>query len=516
MDTFKKFLANPALAIPVGSIIAIAVAWGIYNSATTLPDYAYAQAVRGTVPGAITFQGSVAPAEEIDLGFGKSGTVSDVLVHNGQKISKGQMLATLSNQDSAGLVSQAKGAYEAAQANLAKLQNGTAPADIAVSQASLASASQALSNLYSSVPDALSSSYAKADDAVRTQLYNFFAGPESATPRLTFTSDQSQASVDVQNLRFQAGQALNAWHDQVEGLDASSSPDRISSALSAGAANLAVVHDLLDKVSTVLNGSLDLSAATRAAYMQELGAAIAEVNASSASLDALMQGIAAQQSSVALAEAQLSQKQAPARPEDIQAAQAQVDSTQGAYQAALGAYRNSVIIAPIDGVITFVNLKSGESATANQTVLGMVSGGTFELVTYVDGDYLARLPLGTEAEATLDGIPDAVFPVRVADSESGSAVVQSDAQYKVTFEIEKTSAALRTGLRGSITLAGSDKKGVLAIPRAALVGTSGGYYVLVKKGSQLAKTPVTLGLIGKDLVEVTSGLAEGDAVALIR
>ena len=516
MDTFKKFLANPALAIPIGSVIAIAIAWGVYDNASTLPDYSYAQAVRGTVPGAIAFEGSVAPAEEIDLGFGKSGTVGDVLVHNGQTVSKGQTLATLSNQDSAGLVSQAKGAYEAAQANLAKLQDGTASTDIAVSQASLASASQALSNLYSSVPDALSSGYAKANDAVRTQLYNFFASAESPTPRLTFASNDSQATVDVQNLRVQATQTLNAWHDQAEALDASSSRDVLSSALSADVANLAVVSNLLDKASVVLNGSIDLSPTSRAAYMQNVSTAIAEVNASSASLNALMQSIAAQQSSVALAQAQLNQKQAPARPEDIQAAQAQVDSTQGAYQSALGAYQNSIIAAPIDGVITFVNLKPGESATANQTVLGMISGGTFELVTYVDGDYLSRLPLGTEAEATLDGIPDAVFPVRVADTEGGSVVAQSDAEYKVTFEIEKTTSALRTGLRGKVTLPGSDVKNVLTIPRSALIGTSSGYYVLVKKDNRLAKTPVTVGLVGKDLVEVASGLSEGDAVALIR
>lgn len=516
MDTFKKFLANPMLAIPAGSLIAIVGAWGFYSSATRLPDYAYGQAVRGAVPGTITFEGSVAPSEEIDLGFGKSGTVSEVLVHTGQMVSKGQTLAMLSNEDSAGIVSQAKGAYEAAQANLAKIQNGAASTDVAVSQASLASASQALTNLYVSAPDALSSAYAKANDAVRTQLYGFFIGGESATPRLSFSSSESQASVDIQVQRFQVGQTLNAWHGQLAGVNASSSPDNLSAALSAGSANLTLVRTMLDTASAVLNGSIDLSPANRAAYMQELSVAIAEVNASVASLNALSQSIAAQQSSVALAQAQLTQKQAPARPEDVQAAQAQVDSTSGAYQSALGAYRNSVIVAPISGVITFANLNPGESATANQTVLGMVSSDTFELVTYVDGDYLARLPLGTEAMATFDGIPNASFPVRVADSEGGSAVAHSDAQYKVTFEIETVAPAIRAGLHGMITLVGADKKDVLTIPRAALVDVSSGSFVLVKKDGRLVKTPVTVGLVGKDLVEIPSGLAEGDTVALIR
>jgi hypothetical protein len=112
-------------------------------------------------------------------------------------------------------------------------------------------------------------------------------------------------------------------------------------------------------------------------------------------------------------------------------------------------------------------------------------------------------------------IPGTTFLARVVDTESGSAVAQSNAQYKITFELDGADSRIHTGLNASISLVGKDRENVLVVPRSALLMQDGSYFVLVKKGGSLVQTPISVGLVGTEKVEVTSGLGEGDTVALI-
>ncbi len=515
MKNIYKFLQNPSIAIPVsGAVIALLV-WGITSRMNSLPAYSYEAAARGSVSGTITFLGTVVPANEIDLAFLRGGTVASVPVHTGQRVVKGQILASLSNQDALGILNQAKGAYEVAEANLEKAKNGPASSDLAVPEASLKASEQVLTNLYTSIPDALVTAYSKANDAIRTELAPIFGDPESNHPTLTFQTNNPQAANDALPLRLSSSQALNVWQGELLNTTASSSPDELTAELRLSLAHINVMGNLLDRVSGLLDGSIDLSPSTLAAYRSNLAASLAEINASRTSLNSLLQSVAAQQSAVALAEAGLAAKQAPVRPEDLAIAEAGVDAAEGVYQSAEDGYNKTFITAPTDGVITFVNLKAFEGATPNQTVIGMVSTGAFQMVAYVGEDFLNRLPLGTDVNVTFSAIPGSVFSARVVDTEGGSAVAQSNAEYKVTFEINSADSRIRSGLVGSAVLAGEDKENVLEIPLAALFSKDGEHFVLMKKGSSLLKTPVEIGAVGTDKVEITSGLAEGDSVALI-
>ena len=54
-------------------------------------------------------------------------------------------------------------------------------------------------------------------------------------------------------------------------------------------------------------------------------------------------------------------------------AKATVEAARGAYQAALGAYQNNLIVAPVDGVVNFVdkNIVEGQSVTAGKNVISL-------------------------------------------------------------------------------------------------------------------------------------------------
>jgi multidrug efflux pump subunit AcrA (membrane-fusion protein) len=54
----------------------------------------------------------------------------------------------------------------------------------------------------------------------------------------------------------------------------------------------------------------------------------------------------------------------------------------------------------------------------------------------------------------------------------------------------------------------------LAVPAAALVSVDGADMVWVVRGGRATRTPVTVGVQGPDLVEVTTGLAAGDRIVV--
>ncbi|MCX6719068.1 MAG: biotin/lipoyl-binding protein [Candidatus Taylorbacteria bacterium] len=56
---------------------------------------------------------------------------------------------------------------------------------------------------------------------------------------------------------------------------------------------------------------------------------------------------------------------------DANIAQANIDSAEGAYEIALAAYKNTILVAPIDGVVSFVDpdLKIGQTVAANKTLI---------------------------------------------------------------------------------------------------------------------------------------------------
>jgi macrolide-specific efflux system membrane fusion protein len=67
-------------------------------------------------------------------------------------------------------------------------------------------------------------------------------------------------------------------------------------------------------------------------------------------------------------------------------------------------------------------------------------------------------------------------------------------------------------MSADITITTASASNVLAVPAAAIRGSNGNYSVLVLQDGQPVSTPVQVGLMTSSLVEVKSGLNEGDVV----
>ena len=102
---------------------------------------------RGDLQATVLSSGALQPAADVALSFGNAGTIAQILVKNGDTVTKGQKLAVLDTRDLQFAVDQAQSNLSSAQAKYDQVKAGAAPKDIANAQSSLTSAQAKLDAL---------------------------------------------------------------------------------------------------------------------------------------------------------------------------------------------------------------------------------------------------------------------------------------------------------------------------------------------------------------------------------
>lgn len=88
----------------------------------------------------IKSSGSVVPIETVNLSPKQAGKLMELLVEQGARVTKGQVIARMDNANLIPQLYQAQASAAASEANLVKLRNGSRPEDIAAAQARVESA----------------------------------------------------------------------------------------------------------------------------------------------------------------------------------------------------------------------------------------------------------------------------------------------------------------------------------------------------------------------------------------
>ena len=168
------------------------------------------------------------------------------------------------------------------------------------------------------------------------------------------------------------------------------------------------------------------------------------------------------------------------------------------------------LTAPIDGVVTEVNVSAGFDAPAGAAIVLDAPG--FQVTADVVESDLASVEVGQTATVSIDavdadvtGTVTAVSPV----ATEGESVVS----YPVTVALDESPADAHAGMSADVTITTASASDVLTVPTAALLGSEGNYRVrtLASDGT-LTAVPVEVGLATDSVAEITSGLTEGTAV----
>jgi membrane fusion protein, macrolide-specific efflux system len=142
----KRRAGRLIVILPVVVVFSAAAAWaGVRvtskkSSPTAQATTRTVQVTDGTISQTVSASGTLAPADTEDLSFTSSGTVTAVGVKVGQKVKKGEVLATIDSASLKSQVVQAEAQVAAAKSTLSSdTSGGASSAQIAADSAALAS-----------------------------------------------------------------------------------------------------------------------------------------------------------------------------------------------------------------------------------------------------------------------------------------------------------------------------------------------------------------------------------------
>jgi HlyD family secretion protein len=202
------------------------------------------------------------------------------------------------------------------------------------------------------------------------------------------------------------------------------------------------------------------------------------------------------------------------RDEDIQAARAQVAQAEAGLAVVQVQLRDSTISAPFAGTITHRSVEPGETVSSSSSnavfMLSEVADVYVELV--VPAQHRSELQLNQEATMTVDGLPGQTFQGRI--EEIRPAADAASRTFGVRVLVPNPKGILRPGMfaRGAIVV--GVRRGVLQIPEEAVMTATSGSIVFVVRNGLAVRQPVSLGTHTGGMVEITSGLADGDKVVV--
>jgi HlyD family secretion protein len=524
-----------------GSIVVIIIggyfAWqGIFNKE---PSYTFVEAARGDVEEKVSVTGTVISDKQIDLEFENSGKIKKIEALVGDKVLAGQVLVRLDTAELNAEILSRQAALDMSRAKLAQTLAGAREEDIQVYRTAVEKAEVDLLNKENALNDARAeaendlnsaeqdglddakSSYTKADQALLKTLKEV---------EESYFNSNSQLALNVKTKEAGAKEDLTLANDYLSAAASNPTGENIGLALDAMRAALESIREALAftraamddpsvsyRVSATDETSVDTERTNIDTEIVNLTSAAqtiesakitnqTDTNTAQASLDAAAAALKKAQDELAL-------KEASPRQADIDLAQAEVKQAEANLSQSRAKLSKSVLRAPVAGLITAMEKEEGELAPANALVVSMISENNFQVEANVSETEIAKVKLQDGAEMTLDALgPEEKFEGKIIEIDPAETVVSGVIYYKIKSVFNAKNERIKPGMTVNLDIVTNRKENVLSLPYFVIKQSNGNKYVEVLKNGQVEKKTVQTGLEGETMVEINSGLSEGEKV----
>ena len=217
---------------------------------------------------------------------------------------------------------------------------------------------------------------------------------------------------------------------------------------------------------------------------------------------------------VGQAEAQLRARQNPYTDQDVQAAQAAVDQAQAAVELAQLGVRETQVIAPVDGIVFDRQVSPGALVGPTSPIVVLIPPA-LEVAINVDEAQLGSVSQGQSVDLQVPAYPGQMFGGTV--TAVAPAVDTKTRTASVRIRPKNDSGKLRPGMLAQVSIITATDTNALLVPREAIVGTpaaNAAATVVTLDGGRAQRTSVRLGLVSDQVVQVSSGLDDGQVVAI--
>ncbi|MDD5189985.1 MAG: efflux RND transporter periplasmic adaptor subunit [Dehalococcoidales bacterium] len=441
------------------------------DTGTTTNNTQLVAVQNGTITNTVSSSGNLAYGLTKSLTFGSAGTVGEVIVSAGEKVTAGQALAKL---DEASLIPlqkavvQAQINLETAQTALTDLQSPYTQADITKAEADVLSAKIALTNAQDNLTSA-QTPYSESD----------FLNAQIAVVNAESAITTAQTNYDNAYAKYQSNWTVPAWIYDYE--------------IKSAQLELAKIN--LTKAQTSL---ADLKAAPDATQiaLKTKQVTVAENN-------------------LKTAEDKLAEMKAAADPLQVQLKELDIANARVALEKAQDSLVATTITSPINGVVTTVNVATGDTVNGNTAAIVVIDPANMVISGVLDEVDAPFVKVGQKATVTLDSLSDVAMEGTVTSlgtsGQSNSGIVTYSVKISVTIP---EGVQVLAGMSGTADIITEEASNVLVIPDSAIGGTTRNPTVTVSANGVTQVKSITVGISDGSQTEVKSGLQSGEYVVV--
>lgn len=517
MDILKniyKELIKRRIIVIAGVIILLIIGFFLFRGDKE-PEYNLAIAERGSIREEVSVTGRIEAIESIDLSFRATGNVYQVLIETGNEVKKGQILASLENNDLWAQLRQARANLEAEEAKLQEIKKGTREETINIKQVEFSKVEQDLDNYYQDIFNTLNDVYSKAEEAIKIDIKDIFLGAEAANSYvLSFdTCVSSETSSDVGYLRLVSERKLKEWKNELSILNNNSSRGELDLVTKNAKVYLSVFKILFEKLGNVLLADCSYSNPYLDVHRVNANHGRNLIISAITSINNLEQSVASQKLLVEKTQNELNLLLSGATKEEIMIQEARVRSAQANVSNYYALIEKTIIRATIDGFIAKKEIKEGEIVLANVSVVSLMAEKGLQIKTYVSEVDVSKVKVGDRVFITLDAFPRKEFFGEIIHIDSAETIADGVVYYKTKSTIDIEDTNVKSGMTVDIIIITDSKEDTLVIPRRAVIEKDKKSMVRIPVNGDFQEIEVETGLVGSDgNIEIISGLKEGDEV----
>ncbi|MBO4724905.1 MAG: efflux RND transporter periplasmic adaptor subunit [Firmicutes bacterium] len=198
--------------------------------------------------------------------------------------------------------------------------------------------------------------------------------------------------------------------------------------------------------------------------------------------------------------------------QDYDSARVSYISARENYNMAAEQYSNFSPTSPIDGYVTSLNVSVGNMAAAGNMAASVANTDELEISTTASEYIAGLLSVGDSVEVYVDG-KDKTY-TGVVDTLS-PAPAYGTFTYPVTIKLDNTSGELMSGQFAEIRVNAEESKNALCVPSDAVVMKNGVTVLITVNDEGIATfAPVESGIDNGEIVEIKSGVKEGDRIII--
>ena len=180
--------------------------------------------------------------------------------------------------------------------------------------------------------------------------------------------------------------------------------------------------------------------------------------------------------------------------------------------------RQGRIVAPSDGTLYSMPIKAGDFVKTGDLLMEMADLHQVRVRAFIDEPEMGTLEVGQPVKITWDALPNRVWLGKTEVIPKQVVARGSRSVGELLCSVENDKLELLPNTNVNVRINSKERLNVLAVPRGAVESVAGQKFVfIVKEGvsnSSLEKRLIQVGIADATNYEVTSGIKEGEIVAL--